>query len=709
MKTLFKNNIYLLLTIFAVVSISSLAFYGYSKLHKEEGVVPYFIAIHLEPHDIDVSLLEEMVDYANSYNIKLTLMFTAQWVEALQKEDKLYLIDEWEEAGHEISSHHHGLYHSGWDGYTDFSKDEIKFVRNAVNSERAPYEKHLGSLDDFTDILKTINPEIKSGCPNEEVNKATMPDDIIYSTCSGYSNYGESIEEKKDYNLEKGINEYVLVGEVNGIERYWLSHGIIPYEDFAKFDEDKIEESTKEFQDNFLLMNTGVFGAVIHAQEKHEQVTYFKNFLDFVHENDPKGEKSMTLTEVIESDILPHRDLELNDLASEDECDLNGDGFIDRKEEELCESISQHNNCDLNNDGVVDKKEEELCEADQSSSNNINYEPLDDSEVPYYLYSLHIDPVGAEENADLSNRYLTIKMRVDYANQYNIKLSLWFGHAIAEWITENEDKMKEVGEWIEQGHEIGIHHHSVYKIRRGSGVQNQWDGYSYLSEQEALTTRTALIGNEKDIERWGYLGDLDDYMEVFHIFEDRFGVDVNLGIANEQSNKIASMPDELIYSAGSGFINNGEPGRWEPLDHEITKGVNEFISTAEVNGIKRKWLTHYPVTTTEYLEEAKETILSLDGDTVFVSVAHTFDDFEVFKDLMDFFHTIDPDSSKNLIVKELMEDNILEEKQIDLPCEDLEGVVCENVWGERTCPAGDWLIENGGYRCCSEPCPTPIK
>lgn len=333
-------------------------------------------------------------------------------------------------------------------------------------------------------------------------------------------------------------------------------------------------------------------------------------------------------------------------------------------------------------------------------------EGLQDETIPRYIFIFHVDPVavGDDDLDRVASHYNNVVSRVDYANQYDIKLSLWLGHAFAEYLERSEERLSELGKWIEAGHEIGIHHHSVYKPRCGSGVQHQWDGYSSLVEDEAIKTRAKMIGRLEDVELWGYLGDFNEYMKVFEGFEERFGIEINLGIANEQFNKTVSMPDELIYSGGSGFVNNAEPGRWEEDDTELTKGINEYISKGLVNGIERKWITHYTVTEKHYEKDAEELFDTLDPHVVFVAVTHDFNDFEAFKAYIDFLHSRDPDASRNLTVKQVMESGILPEKEIHLRCEELGGTVCNGKPGTDLNCDDEWLIDEEDFRCCGGYC-----
>ncbi|OYT26976.1 MAG: hypothetical protein B6U97_02615 [Candidatus Altiarchaeales archaeon ex4484_96] len=59
-------------------------------------------------------VLKEMVEKANQYNIKLTLMFSAQWADIISEDPKMMSeIKQWQSQGHEISSYHHSINHKG--------------------------------------------------------------------------------------------------------------------------------------------------------------------------------------------------------------------------------------------------------------------------------------------------------------------------------------------------------------------------------------------------------------------------------------------------------------------------------------------------------------------------------------------------------------------------------------------------------------------
>jgi hypothetical protein len=263
----------------------------------------YFIAIHNEPYHFpggdrklaqEYETLRRMIAKANLYNIKLTLMFTAQWADYISgSSERMAELESWKEQGHEIAAHHHSIYHGNWDGYTDYSREQAEAQRIEQGFEP---EEYLGTLEDYINKLKILNPDIKSGCTNEEHDKKEMPDTIVYGTCSGFANCGEVGERLSDTDPRKGRNEYILTGTVNDILRKWLTHYQIT-----------TPARQKSAQTVFISLNSSyVHGVVTHSASGVQEEEYY-NFLEFLHSKDPEGNKSRTVSEIIEQRLVPER------------------------------------------------------------------------------------------------------------------------------------------------------------------------------------------------------------------------------------------------------------------------------------------------------------------------------------------------------------------------------------------------------------------
>lgn len=294
----------------------------------------YFIAIHNEPLPGQIEtlypVLASMVEEATSYNVKLTIMLTPQWAEFITSDsEKLDELHRWKSFGHEIAAHHHSIYHGRWDGYTNYSQARAFSQRAACG--RSPPEQYLGTLDDdYRETLLNLDPHIVTCCCNDEADKNTLPDFILYDTCSGFSNNIEPWQRQSDTEAEKGINNFVATGTWNSIERKWLTH----YQAYR---------DTTAAIATFDSMDSGLYGAVFHSNP--EDADALSQFLALLHERDPEGSHSMTVREAIESGTLPQKQIPdslLQEIQIPERCDgtgLCGDGLCDSTEQanpDLC-------------------------------------------------------------------------------------------------------------------------------------------------------------------------------------------------------------------------------------------------------------------------------------------------------------------------------------------------------------------------------------
>ncbi|CAK8724545.1 Polysaccharide deacetylase [Candidatus Electrothrix aarhusensis] len=290
------------------VFLTGASYCGATEHQEESNNIPwYFIAIHSEPYNHEwnhyfteraYGNLTKMIAQADAYHIKLTLMFAPAWVDfLLSDKERVAAVERWKKNGHEIAGHHHSVWHGNWDGYSSLSRQEAEAWRVKVGGHdyESCYgsESYYGTLTDFTTKLQRLDPAVKSGCMNDEISRSALPDAIIYNTCSGFANYGEVGRVERDPKPEKGKNEYVSVGTYNGIERKWLTHHFLLEANAAK----KV----------FSTMHSGVYGTVNHSSPRELQT--FLEYLEFLHQVDPQGEKSRTMSEIIEQKLLPEKQL----------------------------------------------------------------------------------------------------------------------------------------------------------------------------------------------------------------------------------------------------------------------------------------------------------------------------------------------------------------------------------------------------------------
>ena len=267
-----------------------------SALGDSSGPVYTFIAVHCDPKDQetilrDWKILEDMVVASNDANVKLTLMMTPQWASLIEArpeyQEKLAW---WVTQGHEIASHHHSPYHPGqWDGYTNLLPSEFASLGRRMSDFN-------GSLDDWYTLVSSVAPGVKSGCSNDESDKRSLHDRILYDTCSGFTTNGayEVGTRAKGDDPLSGANDFILVGKVNGIERKWLGHAIVG------------GTLMQSAQDAFKTMIGGAYGIVLHTNDFDK--TALETWIEFL-KKDPET-RSATLSEIIESGELPERTID---------------------------------------------------------------------------------------------------------------------------------------------------------------------------------------------------------------------------------------------------------------------------------------------------------------------------------------------------------------------------------------------------------------
>lgn len=306
---------------------------------KVENLPYYFIAIHMEPEenlailDSMYTALKTLVTEAEQYNMKLTIMFGHTWADYLtdqSKPERQEQLEKWK-LKHEVSSHHHSIYHPyQWDGYSHLNESDALIERAKSKTTQTP-EIYKGSMQDYMAKIKKIDPNIKSGCLNEERSKAYIPKEIIYLTCSGYQNFGEAgTYAPSDINVKKGINEFISVSQVDGINRKWLAHA-------SNISQGELEETKAQFS----AIQSGVYGVVTHGfkDENRDEITPLINFMKYINEKDPQGFNSKTVSEVIQNNLIPEQKINMTEQNppngssvpsnSSSPC---GDGKCDEKE-----------------------------------------------------------------------------------------------------------------------------------------------------------------------------------------------------------------------------------------------------------------------------------------------------------------------------------------------------------------------------------------
>lgn len=263
--------------------------------------VPYsYFVVHIKRGaDLDYAkefiYLKDLVESADSYNVKLTLQFSPQWVDYLLKNnDKKNLVKLWQKNGHEISIIHPGPSHLSWDGYSNMPAEEainISYIRGTSSDD---IHELLGTMDDFLEMANELAyPEkIKSGTITDKWEDVPA---ILYIT--------DGIGQRNRKAVKQTWNGNSVY--LTGIGGLWTSS--------------MLESSKVDYES---LTEDDIFGVVAHHHNfEGSGKIAIEAWFEYLSDKDPNGEKRKTVTETMEEYVLP------NNLVIED--DTCGDSLCD--------------------------------------------------------------------------------------------------------------------------------------------------------------------------------------------------------------------------------------------------------------------------------------------------------------------------------------------------------------------------------------------
>jgi len=260
---------------------------GRSQRKNSSGPSDSFFEVHLEPgnaNDEVFDALRGLVNLADSYNVKLTILFTPQWAEmVLNDKNKLNLLKQWKQNGHEIGGHHHGPSVCPWDGYTNLQYNSIEF-KNRQNRVPCPefvrkQERYLGDMQDYMELLNKLG----------RIKTITMSDeDIDWPEGALYSGGGRTFERAIS-SPEKVV--------FNGHTVYKLSSAPLKSSRTAFGERISIEEIKREYLSN----REGVFGLNAHAVDYKNNPELYKQWFEFLKKQDPTMRHSKTISEIMKN------------------------------------------------------------------------------------------------------------------------------------------------------------------------------------------------------------------------------------------------------------------------------------------------------------------------------------------------------------------------------------------------------------------------
>ncbi len=175
------------------------------EVDEEDAYVPpAYVLVHVEPQSPNDMRehwpdIVDLIELADSYGAKITLHFSSTWASYLVDE-RLELVHTWDEHGHEIGLHHHGLSHAGWDGYTNVDSE----------SDDRQYE---GNMDELLAMIEPLSADgvITSASMSDE--ETDWPDGILYNASQTGPSTGQHDLVTSPTTVEYDGQEVILVGK----------------------------------------------------------------------------------------------------------------------------------------------------------------------------------------------------------------------------------------------------------------------------------------------------------------------------------------------------------------------------------------------------------------------------------------------------------------------------------------------------------------
>ncbi len=253
----------------------------------------YFITIHNGAYNFKggAEQMEEshkallgMIKLADSRHVRLTLLFSAQYAGYIASDpSRMAELESWKKAGHEIGAYHTGPDTRAWDGYSDLPEETL----TRVHKDYKPKTKTPGHREYFL-ALGRLAFEIKTGCVTGRADKDFSAAAPEYETCSGTDNRGGGAGAGSGFD---GVNNYLTVYG-NNKKSLSCSHPA---------DRAGSAASKKAF----LSMASGVYGASFSSSPG--EFGAFYAWLEFLKGVDPQGLRGLTVTAVVEGELLPEK------------------------------------------------------------------------------------------------------------------------------------------------------------------------------------------------------------------------------------------------------------------------------------------------------------------------------------------------------------------------------------------------------------------
>ena len=249
--------------------------------------------------------LQGMVKLADAQNVRLTLLFSAQYAVYIASDPaRRAELEGWKKSRHEIGAYHQGPDTRAWDGYSDLPEEELK-RSGKQDKEGVPVKGH----GEYLEALGRLEPGIKSGCMTDGTDKRFVEAAPAYEICggAGWLAGGGGIEKTEVKGAgDKGINEFLFLSGGGEKAKKRLSS-------FQPSDKAGIAAAKASFSG----MPLGVYGASFKSSPS--EFGAFYSWLAFLRSVDPQGLRSRTVSAVVDGKLLVEKEIKPAPAAAKTE------------------------------------------------------------------------------------------------------------------------------------------------------------------------------------------------------------------------------------------------------------------------------------------------------------------------------------------------------------------------------------------------------
>ena len=282
-----------------------------------------------------------------------------------------------------------------------------------------------------------------------------------------------------------------------------------------------------------------------------------------------------------------------------------------------------------------------------------------------YFIAVHCDP-----GAEFPDEFVNLEAMIASASEAGIRLTLMFTPQWASFLGEEPGRLERLDVWSAAGHEIAMHHHSVYH-------PGTWDGYTDFEFEEYAPIR-GLAKAEKT-EKLGSLADFDAVLEGMY-------PGMKAGCANAEIDK-NTMPASITHDTCSGFYTTyAYPLGTRSDGGDTLIGVNDFVLVGTTpDGIQRRWLGHGMISA-PFIEDSEATIGAMEAGAHGVAVHTKAADVDAVESWTEILLALDGGAG-SATVSQIIDSGVLPEEH--LAGEILNAVEASEPSGGKPPGAGD--------------------